>query len=234
MNARKSARDARRAAADVTRSVTSATAGVRKHATRKPGYSSSTRKALIDQATRLFTERGYSGTSLDEIVAKARVTKGALYHHFGSKLALFEAVFEEVQAQNLRRIEKAVKKSKTPVDRINSALTAFLESCIEPTYRRVVVQEAPVVLGHDRWKEVEHEASFGLVRDLVDDLFPDLDDPTLRDAFTHVFHGGIRAGGEWVADASDPEAAVTEMRSVAASILLGLRALDDVQFRHED
>lgn len=231
MTARKSARDARRAATEITRSVTSATTSVRKRATRRQGYSSSTRQALIDQATRLFTERGYTGTSLDEIVAKARVTKGALYHHFGSKLALFEAVFVEVQDANHRRIEKSMKKAKTPVDRINAALTTFLESCIEPTYRRIVLQEAPVALGHERWQEAEREAAFGLVSGLVADLFPDLEDDTLHDAFAHVFYGGIRAGGEWVADAEDPETAVGEMRSVAASILLGLRALDDVSFK---
>lgn len=227
MTARRSARDARRAASEITRTVTQATTSVRHRAARRQDHSSKTRQALIAQATALFAERGYAGTSLDEIVTQTQVTKGALYHHFGSKLALFEAVFFEVQAANQRRIEASMARAESPLERINAALTTFLTSCIEPTYRRVVLQEAPVALGHERWQEAEREAAFGLISGLVDDLFPELDDPTRREAFAHIFYGGIRAGGEWVADAQDPETAIEEMRSVAASILLGLKALDD-------
>ena len=65
---------------------------------RRQEYSSSTRKALVKSAADLFAERGYAGTSLDEVVSAARVTKGALYHHFAGKLALFQAVFDQCEA----------------------------------------------------------------------------------------------------------------------------------------
>ena len=70
---------------------------------RRQEYSASTRRALVDVATELFTERGYAGTSLDEIVAGARVTKGALYHHFSGKQALFESVFEKIEERAAKR-----------------------------------------------------------------------------------------------------------------------------------
>ena len=73
------------------------------HATsRRQEYSASTRRALVDVATELFTAQGYAGTSLDEIVGGARVTKGALYHHFSGKQALFESVFEKVEERSAR------------------------------------------------------------------------------------------------------------------------------------
>src|SRR6478609_1583557 len=73
-------------------------------ATRRQEYSASTKRALVDVARELFATQGYTGTSLDEIVAGARVTKGALYHHFSGKQALFESVFEKVEERAARDI----------------------------------------------------------------------------------------------------------------------------------
>ena len=81
---------------------------------RRQEYSASTKRALVDVAQELFTERGYAGTSLDEIVAGARVTKGALYHHFSGKQALFEAVFERVEDDASSSIRRAIKDVKDP------------------------------------------------------------------------------------------------------------------------
>ena len=82
---------------------------------RRQEYSASTRRALVDVATELFTEQGYAGTSLDEIVAGARVTKGALYHHFSGKQALFESVFEKVEERAARDIHKRGARQPRPV-----------------------------------------------------------------------------------------------------------------------
>src|SRR6188768_3525703 len=76
-------------------------------ASRRQQYSASTKRALVEIAEGLFTEHGYANTSLDQIVAGARVTKGALYHHFSGKQALFEAVFERVEADAAREIAAA-------------------------------------------------------------------------------------------------------------------------------
>ena len=83
-----------------------------KAAGRRSQYSASTRRALIDVALKLFTTQGYAGTSLDAIVAGAKVTKGALYHHFSGKQAVFEAVFEKVESDASDRIRKALRRSR--------------------------------------------------------------------------------------------------------------------------
>src|SRR4051794_24189388 len=95
-------------------------------ATRRQEYSASTKKALVEVARHRFGERGYAGASLDEIVAGAKVTKGALYHHFKGKQELFEAVFEAVEATAVERIRSAVRQSADPWERAVSGLREFL------------------------------------------------------------------------------------------------------------
>src|SRR3954470_3383441 len=106
---------------------------------RRAQYSASTKRALIDVAESLFTENGYAATSLDAIVAGADVTKGALYHHFSGKQALFEAVFERVETDAARAIQKALKGHRDPWDKALAGLRAFLGVVQEPRYRRVVI-----------------------------------------------------------------------------------------------
>ncbi|AWB91586.1 TetR/AcrR family transcriptional regulator [Aeromicrobium chenweiae] len=197
--------------------------------TRRQDYSSSTKRALLDSATILFTDHGYAGTSLDEVVAAARVTKGALYHHFPSKLALFENVFLRVQESTTSDIEKAINASKDPWERAQIGLDKFLEVCREPQFRRICMQEGPVALGHERWHEAEKESSFGIVQRVVDDLLSDLGGAEgLGEAFAAVFYGAIRSASEYVADAEDPDAASDEVQATIGALLAGLRLLPKV------
>jgi AcrR family transcriptional regulator len=193
---------------------------------RRQDYSSSTKRALLDSATALFTDHGYAGTSLDEVVAAARVTKGALYHHFPSKLALFEHVFLRVQESTTADIEKAINASKDPWERAQIGLAKFLEVCREPQFRRICMQEGPVALGHERWQEAEKASSYGIVQRTVDDLLDDLDDADgLGEAFTAVFYGAIRSASEYVSDAEDPDAASEDVQATIGALLTGLRLL---------
>src|SRR5918911_3421681 len=102
-----------RSPAEKIRSTIPKVAGV----SRRQQYSASTKRALVDVAQRLFTEHGYAATSLDQIVAGARVTKGALYHHFSGKQAVFEAVFENVEERAARDIQRAVRDNRDPWDK---------------------------------------------------------------------------------------------------------------------
>lgn len=196
---------------------------------RRQDYSSSTKRALLDSATTLFTDHGYAGTSLDEVVAAARVTKGALYHHFPSKLALFENVFLRVQETTTADIEKAISASKDPWERAEIGLQKFLEVCREPQFRRICMQEGPVALGHERWQEAEKAASYGIVQGTVADLLADLGGvDQLGEAFTAVFYGAIRSASEYVADAEDPDAASDDVQATIGALLAGLRLLPSV------
>lgn len=197
--------------------------------TRRQDYSSSTKRALLDNATSLFTDHGYAGTSLDEVVAAARVTKGAFYHHFPSKLALFEAVFDRVQSTTTSQVEKAIEKSKDPWERAQIGLEKFLEVCREPQFRRICIQEGPVALGHERWHEAEKASTLGIVQRTVDALLEDLGGgEDLNEAFGMIFYGAIKSSSEFVADAEDPSAASDEVQAAIGAILAGMRLLPTI------
>ena len=193
---------------------------------RSGSYSSSTKRTLLDNATRLFAAHGYSGTSLDEVVAAARVTKGALYHHYPSKLALFESVFDGLQEAATKRIQKRIDTVDDPWERARIGLEEFLEVCREPQFRRICLQEGPVALGHERWVVAERTASFGIVKSTVDDLLDDLGGAgELSEAFAAIFFGAIRSSSEYVADAEDADQAAEEVQASIGAILAGMRLL---------
>jgi len=204
--------------------------------TRRQRYSEATRQALVDVAERLFTAHGYSATSLDAIVAGADVTKGALYHHFSGKQAIFEAAFERVQSRATMAIVDATEGQSDPWDQAQAGLGAFLGAVQEPGYRQVVVQDGPSVLGHERYREQEERSTYALVGEIVRSVLtaenlPDavagLDDPML-DTFTRIFFGAVSAAGGSVAVSDDPAAAALRVEAAIGVILEGLqRLLDD-------
>ena len=118
-------------------------------------------------ATRQFSEHGYGSTSLDAIVAGARVTKGALYHHFSGKQALFEAVFTAVEDDASEQIRRALRGTRDPWEKALAGLNAFLEVVQDPTYQRIVIQDGPAILGYERFREQEERSSYGIVQDIV-------------------------------------------------------------------
>src|SRR4051794_35658920 len=132
---------------------------------RRLDYSESTRSALVDSAVELFTKRGYAATSLDEVAKRARVTKGALYHHFSGKQALFEAAFDAVEGTVKARLAEIVTAPGDAWERAKTGVRHYINKvCLDPSYQRIVVHEAPVVMGWERWREAEEHFSFGLVK----------------------------------------------------------------------
>jgi AcrR family transcriptional regulator len=191
---------------------------------RRQQYSASTKRALVEVATQLFTEQGYAGTSLDAIVAGARVTKGALYHHFSGKQALFEAVFEKVEADASKSIGKAIRTTKDPWEKAAMGLREFLEIVQQPAYSRVVIQEGPVVLGYERYREQEERSTFGIVQEIVSSVLKSYDlEPSMVETFSRVFFGAMSAAGSAVSTAEDPKRASAEVEAAIAFILAGLR-----------
>ena len=202
------------------------TARVKRRISRRQEYSSSTRKALLKSASDLFAERGYAGTSLDEVVTSARVTKGALYHHFAGKLALFQAVFDHCEANAVKRITSDVRRQRDPWDKALTAVSSFLDVCQEPAYRRIVMQEGPVALGFDRWRESEERSTYGLVHDLVRRVLRQYEiEGALLDTFTRIFYGAMSSAGIAVSEAEDAETASREVATVISLMLAGLRQM---------
>lgn len=209
------------------RATRGAARGTSRGSTRQE-YSASTKKALVDVARRLFAERGYAGASLDEIVAGADVTKGALYHHFKGKQELFEAVFEAVESTAVERIREALGQSEDPWERSLAGIREFLAVTCEAEYRRVVIQDGPAVLGYERYRRQEERSTFGLVQDAVGSLLAGYDlTPSVVEAFTRLFFGAMSATGAAVATAEDPQQAGDDAEGAIVLVLAGIRSLLD-------
>ena len=191
-------------------------------------FSASTKRQLVEVATREFAEHGYRGTSLDAVVTGAEVTKGALYHHFSGKQAVFEAVFEQVEHEATRSVRDAVTDVEDPWEAALAGLRAFLSLVQQPTYQRVVMQEGPAILGHERFREQEERSSYALVRDVVGRVLEvsgdDLDD-AMRETFSRIIFGAVQAAGEDVSTAPDPAAAVRRVEAAIGFLLAGVRQL---------
>jgi AcrR family transcriptional regulator len=125
----------------------------------------STRSALIAAARRLFTERGYEGVGTEEIVRAAGVTRGALYHHFGGKAELLEAVYERLEAESTERVARVVLGSEleSPLAAMRAGIEAFLDECAKPELQRIGLRDAPAVLGWERWREIAAVNGLGLI-----------------------------------------------------------------------
>jgi AcrR family transcriptional regulator len=127
-----------------------------------------TREALIRAGRELFAERGFGATSTEEIVARAGVTRGALYHQFEDKRALFLAVFEAVERDLARRLAGVVAGEGDAARLLATGCDAFLDACAEPEVRRVALIDAPSVVGWETWREVDARHGLGLLRAVLE------------------------------------------------------------------
>ena len=191
---------------------------------RRVDYTESTRQALVDSALRLFTERGYAATSLDAIVTGARVTKGALYHHFNGKQALFEAAFDQVETAAIAKLANVVDGDGSAWDRAMAGIHAYVGVCLEPAYQRVVIHEAPVVMGWERWREAEEHFSYGLVRATVESLIESGEIERLPvEATARILFGALSAGAETIASAPEPQRAAADVTKTITAVMAGMR-----------
>ncbi|MEV6279139.1 TetR/AcrR family transcriptional regulator [Nocardia sp. NPDC051832] len=122
-----------------------------------------TRRTLLETGARLFAERDYADLSAEELVRAAGLTRGALYHHFDGKKGLFEAVVEDLEHKAAQRIRAAIDSSTDPVERVDRAMETFLDICVEPEYRQIVLLQGPIALGWRHWREVDQRHFSGLV-----------------------------------------------------------------------
>ena len=184
-----------------------------------------TRAALLDSGLALFSENGFAATSLDDVVRAARVTKGALYHHFpGGKIALFEAVFVEADRRLAERTAEGIPAGATGWELVETGIDAYLEACSDPVVRRIMFQEGPVALGWKRWRELDGCQG----RVLLDVTLASLVEagelrPQPLDLLSRLVFTTLGEAGMTVADAEDPDAAREQARTLLLGLLGGLR-----------
>jgi AcrR family transcriptional regulator len=184
-----------------------------------------TRSELMRAARELFAERGYAGVGTEEIVARAGVTRGALYHHFEDKKDLFRAVHEELERDLVASIGERIAGIDDPWELLVTGVRAFLDACTEPALMRIALVDAPVVLGWEEWRDIDTRyglglVSFGLQNAMDRGLFR-------RQAvrpLAHLLAGSMTEAAMMIAHAPDHEAARREVEGPLLAILEGLRA----------
>lgn len=187
--------------------------------------SETTRAALLDAARLLFGTQGYAATGREQIVERAGVTRGALHHHFGTKQQIFRAVVEDLERELTERVAIAGMSGTDPRQRFESGASAFLDACLDPVVHRVLLLEAPVVLGWPAWREIEEQYGLALVRASLDEVAEEsgisAEDAAL---LAPVLLGMLQEAALLIATAADPETARVDVgRAIALVIRRVLR-----------
>jgi AcrR family transcriptional regulator len=123
-----------------------------------------TRERLIAAARELFGQRGYENTPIEAVLEASGVARGALYHHFASKAALFDAVAEEVFVEIAERTDQAAKGHSDPLERIRAGSREWLQMSLDPAVQRLALLDPQTVLGWARWRALDERHSLGGLR----------------------------------------------------------------------
>jgi AcrR family transcriptional regulator len=179
-----------------------------------------TQKQLRRQARKLFAQKGYSGANTNELVERAKVTKGALYHHFANKRELYQAVVEDMEQELVERIE-AAGGAKHPWERLSAMCRAYLDACIDPALPRMLVLEAPVVLGWKTWCNLEQKYEVAAFARCLQEA-GGLHEPA--ETLAQVVLGALTTGARVIATSDDPKAARAEVQKSIDRLIAGLRS----------
>ena len=183
-----------------------------------------TRAELVRVARELFRERGYAAVGTEEIVARARVTRGALYHHFRDKKDLFRAVHEDVERELTEAIGARLSGIEDPRELLLTGIRSYLDACTEPDFMQIALLDAPSVLGWQEWRQTDERFGLGLVTlglqsAVVAGLLPEQD---VR-ALGHLTLAALGESALLIAHAEDRDAARAEAER-ALRVLVRLEA----------
>jgi AcrR family transcriptional regulator len=191
---------------------------------RREEYAETTRAAILDAATARFTADGFAGTTVDQVAEAARVTKGAVYHHFRDKAELLEAAFVQMEERLVVTVAAATEGIDDPWEEFARGVDAFLEACLEPGFRRIALEEAPAVLGWARWKDIEERYFLGLMVASLDGLArAGLIRVPPGDLTARMLLAAISEAGLAVAAADDPDEERTRVGVLVGQLVRGLR-----------
>lgn len=186
-----------------------------------------TRSEIVRLATARFAVDGYAGVALEDLMAEAGLTRGALYHHFGSKRGLFQAVVEHAQLGVARAVEQAATGHDNVLDDFLAGCRAFLEASLAPEVRRILLIEGPAVLGWGEWREGDLESSVRLLDEGVAELAEAgvIDDRSL-DTVATMLSGALNEVAIANAAAPDPARGIDDAVAMLRRFVLSLRPAD--------
>jgi AcrR family transcriptional regulator len=164
-----------------------------------------TRAALIAAGRRLFGENGFRGTSVEDLAREARVTTGALYHHFPTKTALFEAVFVQAHMELMSTSTEAAMGAKDGLDELALGFDAFLDGVLQPDVQRILVLDGPAVLGLARYTDLDEQYAHAVIVHSLEEAAKagtiEIDDP---ETATRLLLGALTRGAMLIANSANP------------------------------
>ena len=186
-----------------------------------------TKAKIIAVARRLFATRGYAGTSTEALLEESQVSRGALYHHFENKEALFAAVMEAVEADITAATAKARGSVTDPVKGLRRAFNAFLDLACETEVRQIVLMDAHSVLGWKRWREIEERYGLGRLKLAMKAIAATGRIPEdMVDTFAHLLLASLIEIAFLVARSPEPQAAAKLGRKAIKELLARLLSGD--------
>lgn len=192
--------------------------------TRQEQRSEETRSALIAAARELFTERGYANVGTEEIVKRANVTRGALYHHFEDKKDLFRAVHEANEERLVAGIAAKVEGITDPMELLATGVRSFLDACEDPAISRIGLIDAPAVLGWKEWREIDAKYGLGLVMAVIQaNIDAGFIEPVPVRTIGHLLLAAMGEAGIMVVSAEDPKAMRKEAEEGLLALVHGLK-----------
>src|SRR5829696_2640111 len=181
-----------------------------------------TRRALLGAARELFAEGGYHSTAAGEIVKRAGLTRGAMYHHFEDKRDLFRAVVEEVEVEVdeivLAEASRALDETSSQWDAFRGGHRAYLDVCLRPEVRRILLLDGPAVLGWEEWHEIDAAHAVRQIQAGLESMMES--GPT--GPLAHLLHGAVLEASLFLAISEDPASARDEVWDGLERLLEGL------------
>jgi AcrR family transcriptional regulator len=181
-----------------------------------------TRKDLLGHARKLFAQRGYVESSTDEVVRRAKVTKGALYHHFANKRDLYRAVVEDMERELVAKMAGAAEHARTPGKRLEAACRAYLDACLDSALTRILVLEAPVVLGWSGWCHLAHQHEIAALACYLEEVVEKSSTGEQPLEMAHVLLGALNTAARVIATSNDPQKARVQVEETIQRLLRGL------------
>jgi AcrR family transcriptional regulator len=182
-----------------------------------------TRGQLIEVATGLFAEHGYEGTSIEAVLTAAGVSRGALYHHFAGKEALFTAVIEALSERITEQLREVISGCADPVDAVRTGALSWIDLAGDPVIQRIMLVDAPSVLGWEQWRAMDEGRTVGAMRAMLQAVSDTGRLPAeLIDPFAHMILAALDEAAMIIARASDSRVAVAEGRQAVEEFLARL------------
>jgi AcrR family transcriptional regulator len=179
-------------------------------------------RAIVVAARDLMAARGYADVTIDDVVGRAGVAKGAFYHHFSSKQALLDMVVDELQAEIAAEMRDNYREGALTAAILADILEDYLRRAAQPARRRLVLVEGPEALGWERWREIDDRHFAGLTRAGIEAILPPDTAATVVDDATRLVLGAVMEAALATGRSSDPDVSAARYGRLLGDLLAGL------------